>query len=181
MSSKPVNALGSKPPVAAPIRFDEGIDWGSPEMVVYLVLAAQLLVAAVYGYFVLPESLPAARRRPMNWRAALNPLAALARLLRYVPGDYTDRAMYGRLRSALGAARAAYQAGESEPGTLERAMTAVIAAEPAATCDYAVVVDPETLRPITRAAPGSRALIAARVGAVRLIDNGPLQESGAAG
>jgi hypothetical protein len=35
--------------VAAPVRFDEGIDWGSPEMVVYLVLAAQLLTAAVYG------------------------------------------------------------------------------------------------------------------------------------
>src|SRR5690242_14483424 len=33
-----------------------------------------------YGYFVLPESLPPERRRPMNWRAAANPFAALARL-----------------------------------------------------------------------------------------------------
>ena len=33
-----------------------------------------------YGYFVLPESLPPERRRPMNWRAAANPFAALMRL-----------------------------------------------------------------------------------------------------
>ena len=33
-----------------------------------------------YGWFVLPESLPPERRRPMNWRAASNPFAALARL-----------------------------------------------------------------------------------------------------
>ncbi|MDQ6684906.1 MAG: MFS transporter, partial [Pseudomonadota bacterium] len=33
-----------------------------------------------YGYFVLPESLPPSRRRPVNWRTALNPLASLASL-----------------------------------------------------------------------------------------------------
>jgi DHA1 family tetracycline resistance protein-like MFS transporter len=33
-----------------------------------------------YGYFVLPESLPPERRRPINWRAAANPFAALMRL-----------------------------------------------------------------------------------------------------
>jgi MFS transporter, DHA1 family, tetracycline resistance protein len=38
------------------------------------------LINLLYGYFVLPESLPPERRRPMNWRAALNPLASLARL-----------------------------------------------------------------------------------------------------
>jgi DHA1 family tetracycline resistance protein-like MFS transporter len=38
------------------------------------------LINLLYGYFVLPESLPAERRRPMNWRAAFNPLAALVRL-----------------------------------------------------------------------------------------------------
>ena len=34
----------------------------------------------LYGWLVLPESLPPERRRPMNWRAAANPFAALARL-----------------------------------------------------------------------------------------------------
>jgi DHA1 family tetracycline resistance protein-like MFS transporter len=38
------------------------------------------LINLLYGYFVLPESLPPERRRPMNWRAAMNPLASLARL-----------------------------------------------------------------------------------------------------
>ncbi len=34
----------------------------------------------LYGWLVLPESLPPERRRAMNWRAAANPFAALARL-----------------------------------------------------------------------------------------------------
>ena len=33
----------------APLRFDEGIDWGGPEMVAYLALAGTLFVLAVYG------------------------------------------------------------------------------------------------------------------------------------
>jgi MFS transporter, DHA1 family, tetracycline resistance protein len=38
------------------------------------------LLNLLYGWFVLPESLPAERRRPFSWRAALNPIAALAEL-----------------------------------------------------------------------------------------------------
>jgi len=38
------------------------------------------LLNLLYGWFVLPESLPADRRRPFSWRAALNPIAALAEL-----------------------------------------------------------------------------------------------------
>jgi DHA1 family tetracycline resistance protein-like MFS transporter len=38
------------------------------------------LVNLLYGYFVLPESLPGDRRRPFSWSAALNPIAALAEL-----------------------------------------------------------------------------------------------------
>ena len=38
------------------------------------------LLNFLYGVFVLPESLARERRRPMNWRAALNPLSALAHL-----------------------------------------------------------------------------------------------------
>lgn len=35
--------------VAAPLRFDEGVDWGSPEMIVYLALAATVLALAAAG------------------------------------------------------------------------------------------------------------------------------------
>ena len=38
------------------------------------------LLNLLYGYFVLPESLPADKRRPFSWRAALNPIAALTEL-----------------------------------------------------------------------------------------------------
>ena len=38
------------------------------------------LLNLLYGWFVLPESLPADRRRPFSWRAAMNPFAALAEL-----------------------------------------------------------------------------------------------------
>ncbi|MGH8674229.1 MAG: MFS transporter, partial [Burkholderiales bacterium] len=46
----------------------------------FVVAGSGGLVNLLYGVFVLPESLPPERRRPMNWRAALNPLAALVRL-----------------------------------------------------------------------------------------------------
>ena len=38
------------------------------------------LLNLLYGWFVLPESLPADKRRPFSWRAALNPIAALTEL-----------------------------------------------------------------------------------------------------
>ena len=53
-----------------------GIDVRLP----FFVAGTGGLLNLLYGYFVLPESLPPERRRPMNWRAALNPLAALLRL-----------------------------------------------------------------------------------------------------
>ena len=46
----------------------------------FVVAGGCALVNLAYGWFVLPESLPPERRRPMNWRAAANPFAALARL-----------------------------------------------------------------------------------------------------
>ena len=46
----------------------------------FFVAGSCALVNLAYGYFVLPESLPPERRRPMNWRAAANPFAALAHL-----------------------------------------------------------------------------------------------------
>jgi len=38
------------------------------------------LLNLLYGWFVLPESLPVDKRRPFSWRAALNPIAALTEL-----------------------------------------------------------------------------------------------------
>src|SRR4029079_11096257 len=38
------------------------------------------LLNLLYGYIVLPESLPADKRRPFSWGAALNPIAALTEL-----------------------------------------------------------------------------------------------------
>lgn len=43
----------------------------------FLVGAALALVNVIYGYFVLPESLPKEKRAPFQWRSA-NPLGALA-------------------------------------------------------------------------------------------------------
>ncbi len=60
--------------------------------------------------------------------------------------------------------------GETDAGFVERAMRDTIEAEPLAALDYAALVDPRTLEPAA-AAPGARAIIAARVGATRLIDN----------
>jgi len=72
---------------------------------------------------------------------------------------------------ALAAARGAFAAGVTDPPALERAMADVIARAPDVKADYAVVVDADSLQPLTRATAASRALIAARVGGVRLIDN----------
>ena len=52
-----------------------GIDLRLP----FFVAGSLALLNLLYGYFVLPESLPPERRRPMSWAAA-NPVAALRRL-----------------------------------------------------------------------------------------------------
>ncbi len=46
----------------------------------FFAAGALALVNLLYGWFVLPESLPADKRRPFSWRAALNPIAALTEL-----------------------------------------------------------------------------------------------------
>jgi len=77
------------------------------------------------------------------------------------------------LHRALTAGSERVASGTSDPATVERAMRAVAAAEPLAELDYAACVDPTTLRRPERLGPGTdvRLLIAARVGAPRLIDN----------
>ncbi len=75
------------------------------------------------------------------------------------------------LSRALVAGRARVERGERDPARVCAAMTAVLAAEPLVTPDYAVVVDPATLRCPPEVGGDVRLLVAARVGAVRLIDN----------
>ena len=70
------------------------------------------------------------------------------------------------LHRALIAAAAAYRAGERDPDRLSAVMREVIGAEPLAELDYAAVVDPASFTP-----PGHLALVAARLGSTRLIDN----------
>jgi pantoate--beta-alanine ligase len=50
-------------------------------------------------------------------------------------------------------------------------MEAVLNDTPGVTVDYAAVVDPLTLEPLTQITGAARGLIAARLGTVRLIDN----------
>jgi pantoate--beta-alanine ligase len=75
------------------------------------------------------------------------------------------------LHRALVTATAAVGAGESDAGRLRRLMTSVVEAEPLAALDYAEVVDPATLVPLSSVRGEARLVIAATVGPVRLIDN----------
>ena len=70
------------------------------------------------------------------------------------------------ISAALRAATAAYASGERDPGRLEARLTASLATEPAVETEYAELVDAATFR-----RPGTLAVIAARVGKTRLIDN----------
>jgi pantoate--beta-alanine ligase len=53
-------------------------------------------------------------------------------------------------------------------------MYAALAAHPGVAPDYAAVVDAATLEPLSRVDRPARALLAARVGGTRLIDNVPV-------
>jgi pantoate--beta-alanine ligase len=86
----------------------------------------------------------------------------------YLSADERARAV--SLSRALFEARDAVARGERDAGVLRaRARERLGAA--AARVDYVEVVHPETLAPVARAEPGSVMLVAAFVGATRLIDN----------
>jgi pantoate--beta-alanine ligase len=78
------------------------------------------------------------------------------------------RCLFGALR----AANEAFGEGERDAVRLRQRMVAVLAAEPLVRPDYAEVVDPTTFD-----SPGTLAVLAARVGRTRLIDNHPLGEA----
>lgn len=62
-------------------------------------------------------------------------------------------------------------AGEREAAVVLDQMRALFAAEPQVEIDYIALVDPETLAPVTRLDGPTLAVLAARVGKTRLIDN----------
>jgi pantoate--beta-alanine ligase len=85
--------------------------------------------------------------------------------------DPAQRSAARALSRSLRMADDAFRAGERDAGSLRALLRAALAREPLATVDYAEIVDPETFRP-----PGRLAVLAARFGATRLIDNHLLGE-----
>jgi pantoate--beta-alanine ligase len=81
-----------------------------------------------------------------------------------------------RIFQALTARAQEAQAGELSVAKLRRHLLAALASIPEATIDYVEIVNGETLHPLKKLteAPSARALVALRLGSVRLIDNIPL-------
>ena len=82
-----------------------------------------------------------------------------------------ERKAAASLSAGLRQATAAYAEGERDPERLRAILHARVGAEPVVQIDYAEVVDPATFRK-----PGTLAVIAARVGKTRLIDNHDLSQ-----
>jgi pantoate--beta-alanine ligase len=90
---------------------------------------------------------------------------------RYLSADERQRAL--ALPRALKLAGSLVKERQLEPRAIEERMRKELAAAGLA-IDYAVLADPETLAPIARVDQPAVALVAARVGTTRLIDNQPL-------
>jgi pantoate--beta-alanine ligase len=88
---------------------------------------------------------------------------------RYLTNSQRDRAL--GLSRALETAQSMVDAGCIRVSDLEAAMREVLHASPVDAIDYAVVVDTESLEPLESLDREGVALIAARVGTTRLIDN----------
>jgi len=80
------------------------------------------------------------------------------------------------LHRSLDSARRAIERGERDALRLTAAMREIIGSEPLAQTDYVELVDAETLEPVTRLRRTCLALLAARFGATRLIDNLLIEE-----
>jgi len=82
-----------------------------------------------------------------------------------------ERRQAPALHRALAAAEQAFAAGERSAAPLLAVIGKVIGEAPLAQMDYAAVVNPESLREVRRIETEAVALIAARFGKTRLIDN----------
>ncbi|MHB1342548.1 MAG: pantoate--beta-alanine ligase [Coriobacteriia bacterium] len=85
--------------------------------------------------------------------------------------SHEERAAATVLYRALRSTETLALGGERDAAALAEAMRALIADEPLASLDYAAVVDPETLTPLEVLGGPARAIVAARIGSTRLIDN----------
>jgi pantoate--beta-alanine ligase len=83
----------------------------------------------------------------------------------------TDRRDALALVESLRAAAAAFAGGEWSGAALAARGRAVLDSYPGVRPDYFAVVDPDEMRPVERASLDSVAIVAARVGQTRLIDN----------
>ncbi|HEY3081339.1 MAG TPA: pantoate--beta-alanine ligase [Chloroflexota bacterium] len=89
----------------------------------------------------------------------------------YLTSEQRPRA--GALSRGLRAAQVAHAAGERSGERLEALILGELR-QAGLTVDYAAVVDADTLEPLDRVETTARALVAARLGTVRLIDNVPI-------
>ncbi len=92
-----------------------------------------------------------------------------------------EREQAGCLFLALSEAAAAVRAGERDAGVLGAVMAREIGATPLARLEYATVVDEATFAQVERLDRPARALVAARIGGTRLIDNLRLSSGEAVG
>jgi pantoate--beta-alanine ligase len=88
---------------------------------------------------------------------------------RYLSAAERERATV--LYRALTAGRAAFLAGQRDPGAVEAAARDLLAGQPGVDPDYVALVDPVTFEPAKHAEAGQLLTTAARVGRTRLIDN----------
>jgi pantoate--beta-alanine ligase len=101
---------------------------------------------------------------------------ALSSRNRYL--DTVERNAATVLSRALRLARSLVDCGQLDAGRVRQILRQTIESEAAVALDYAEVADAETLEPLARLGPGRRAvaLVAARIGRARLIDNMILME-----
>ena len=86
-----------------------------------------------------------------------------------------DRRAATVLYHALSAAKEEIDAGQLESARLVESMRRIFGSVPAATLDYAEIVDAETLEPVLRVRKSCLALVAAFIGKTRLIDNAQIE------
>lgn len=96
---------------------------------------------------------------------------------RYLTAEQRGHALV--LSRALACAKEGVAAGTIDARELQEGLAATIAREPGVVLDYAAVVDAVTLECVTQVRRECRALVAARVGNARLIDNVAIQPPGA--
>ncbi len=90
----------------------------------------------------------------------------------YLRGDERTRALC--LSRALGRGMDLVETGERDAARVRAGMESVIRETPGAALEYVELVDPDSLRPVSRIEAPTLAAIAARVGKTRLIDNATL-------